>query len=51
MTVQTGQKSSDEKKELALGNFMVTIRDDLLKQKIVRKTNLTGENFKHLRGT
>lgn len=48
-TVHTDQKSTDEVKESALGDFVATIRKDLLEQKIVTKTNLTGKDYRHLR--
>lgn len=48
-TIHTGQKSTDEVKESALGDFVATIRKDLLEQRIVTKTKLTGKDYRHLR--
>lgn len=47
-TVHTSSLSSDQKKEKAMGDFVAAIRSDLLSRKLVRKTLLTGEDFKHL---
>lgn len=47
-TVHTSSSSSDQVKEKAMGEFVAAIRSDLLSRKLVRKTSLTGENFKHL---
>ena len=49
MSVHTGKVYSDEEKELALGNFIAVIRKDMLDQKITRKTNLKGDDYKHLK--
>ena len=47
MSVSTNKKSSDEEKELALGNFISMIRKDMLDQNVTKKTMLTGNNYKH----
>lgn len=47
-TVHTEKASSDSKKELALGAFVVAIRHDLLSRKLVRKTKLSPTDFRHL---
>lgn len=51
MSVHTTQKSLESEKEIALGNFVAAIRKDMLHQKIVKKTKLTGKDYKHLRST
>jgi len=47
-TVHTGASQSDEVKEKAAGELIATIRRDLLSRAIVRKTKLSGSDFKHL---
>ena len=47
-TVQTGQRSSDQEKENALGDFILTIRKDLFCRKITKDTKLVKSDFKHL---
>jgi Pyruvate/2-oxoacid:ferredoxin oxidoreductase delta subunit len=42
---------SHEKKEKAVGEFMLAIRKDMISRKPLRKTNLKPEDFKHLRST
>ena len=49
MSVHTNEKHTDKEKELLLGNFIVAIRKNMLDQKVIKKTKLTGENYKHLR--
>ncbi len=48
-TVHTGQTSTDKVKEKAVGDFVASIREDLLSRKLLKKTKLTGEDFKHLK--
>lgn len=48
-TVHTSNKSSDEVKEKAMGDFVAAIRKDLLSRKLVKSTQLSGSNFKHLK--
>jgi hypothetical protein len=45
--VHTGQVSSDEVKEKAMGDFVAAIRKDLLSRKLVRKTIFEGKDFRH----
>lgn len=49
--VQTGQEHSDEEKEKAVGELMLSIRKDLINRKPLRKTTLKSEDFRHLRAT
>jgi Pyruvate/2-oxoacid:ferredoxin oxidoreductase delta subunit len=49
--VHTDQRHSHEKKEKAVGEFMLAIRKDMISRKPLRKTNLKPEDFKHLRST
>ena len=49
-TVKDGQvPRSDEEKEEAIGLFVTAIRKDLLSRKVVSKTQLKKEDFKHLK--
>jgi hypothetical protein len=48
-TVSTSNLSSDEVKEKALGDFVASIRVDLLSRKLVRKTKFSGNDFMHLK--
>ena len=48
-TVHTQKISSDEEKELALGEFVLAIRNDLISHKRTRSTELTATDFKHLK--
>jgi len=50
-SVHTGRVSTPEEKEKALGDFIFTIRRDLLSRKITRRTTLRGRDFRHLRAT
>ena len=47
-TVHTGSSKSDEEKELALGAFVAAVRTDILSRNLVRRTQLTAADFKHL---
>ena len=47
-TVHASNPSSDETKEKAMGDFVASIRNDLLSRKLVKKTSLVGKDFKHL---
>lgn len=47
-TVHVQQVHSDEQKEHALGAFVAAIRADLLSRKLVRRTALTANDFRHL---
>ena len=47
-TVHTDNQSTAEAKEKAMGNFVSSIRKDLLSRKLVRSTNLSAKDFKHL---
>ena len=48
-TVQTGANSSDDIKEQALGQLVLSIRKDLLCRKLVRSTHLKPEDFQLLK--
>lgn len=48
-TVHTNGLHSDSAKEKAMGDFIAAIRKDLLSRKLVRKTKLTGTDFRHLK--
>ena len=50
-TVHTENISSHEVKEKAMGDFVSSIRSDLLSRKLVKSTNLSGKDFKHLNAT
>ncbi len=54
-TVHTDQRGTEAKQhglpEQAFGELVAAIRRDLLSRKIVKKTNLEGEDFKHLTST
>lgn len=47
-TVHTERQHTDEEKERALGEFVAAIRRDLLSRKLVRRSNLSASDFKHL---
>ena len=47
-TVHSRQVHSDTQKEHAMGEFVAAVRQDLLSRKLVRKTRLNGQDFKHL---
>ena len=49
--VHTSNISSDEIKEKTMGDFVASIRKDLLSRKLARTTKLTGKDFKHLKVT
>jgi len=48
-TVHTQKQVSDETKEKALGDFVACIRRDLISRKLLRKTSLSGTDFRHLK--
>jgi len=48
-TVHTNGLNSASAKEKAMGDFIAAIRKDLLSRKLVRKTKLTGTDFRHLK--
>lgn len=50
-TVHAKNVLSDEVKEKAMGDFVSSIRNDLLSRKLVKETNLSGKDFKHLNTT
>ena len=50
-TVHTGQKSTDEAKERALGELILSIRKDLIGRKILSNTSLKPEDFRNLTST
>jgi len=49
-TVHTSNLSTHEVKEKAMGDFVASIRNDLLSRKLVSSTNLSGNDFRHLNG-
>ena len=51
MMVHTDQKQTVAAREKAVGEFMLSVRMDLLGRKPVRSTSLSSEDFKHLRAT
>jgi Pyruvate/2-oxoacid:ferredoxin oxidoreductase delta subunit len=50
-SVRATKISVDNEKELALGNFISSIREDLLSRKITRNTKLVGKDYEHIRPT
>lgn len=50
-TVDTNNKSTNKEREKALGEFILSIRKDLIKRKPLKKTNLKPEDFKNLKAT
>jgi len=51
LMLHTAQKYSDEEKEKAVGELILTIRKDLISKKPLVKTNLKPEDFRYLRAT
>ncbi len=51
LMVHTDKKYPDDEKEKAVGEFILTIRKDLINRKPLRKTELKPEDFKHLKAT
>lgn len=47
-SVRGPNQTSNQDKELLLGNFIAAIRYDLLSRKITRKTSLNGNDYQHL---
>jgi hypothetical protein len=47
-TVHASNSSTDVEKEKEMGDFVASIRNDLLSRKLVRSTKLCGKDFKHL---
>ena len=43
------QKHSDEEKERAVGELILAIREDLISRKLLKKTGLRAEDFRHLK--
>ena len=50
-SVHTGQKSTDEEKEKALGELILAIRKDLISNKVLSKTALKPGDFRVLTST
>lgn len=48
-TVHTGAESTAAEKEEAVGQLVLSIREDLVSRKRVRTTNLSVKDFKHLK--
>jgi hypothetical protein len=47
-TVHTGANSSDQVKERAVGALVGAIRRDLLSRKVIKRSKLVEEDFRHL---
>lgn len=47
--IQTGVRCSDEEKERAVGELVLCIRKDLLARKRLRSTELSSDDFRHLK--
>lgn len=47
-TVKTGAKTSDTEKERACGRLVEAIRNDLLGRKVVKRSRLRSNDFRHL---
>jgi len=47
-TVDTTHTASSNKKDIAFGNLVVAIRKDLLSRSLVRTTQLSAKDFRHL---
>lgn len=50
-SVHTGQKSTDDEKEKALGELVLAIRKDLISQKVLKSTLLDSRDFRILTST
>lgn len=48
-TVHSSQIQSDEVKEKAMNEFVLAVRKDLLSRRLVYKTKLIHEDFRHLK--
>jgi len=48
-TVHKGSGKSEEQQRNAMGEFVVSIRNDLLSREIVKSTKLSAKDFKHLK--
>ena len=48
-SVQKDSGKTEEEQKQALGEFIVSIRNDLLSRKVVKSTNLTHKDFRHLK--
>lgn len=49
--VHTGVTAIDKQKELSVGELVAEIRKDLISRKVVKKSKLKAEDFKHLVAT
>ncbi len=49
--VRPGQEHSDQEREKAVGALILAIRKDRINRKLLRKTSLKPEDFKHLKAT
>ena len=45
--VTPGNNRPEEEKQLAIGEFVASVRRDLLSRKIIKKTELQGSHFHH----
>ncbi len=50
-TVHTGANTTDEEKEFALGDLMLSIRMDLVSRNVLSKTDLKPNDFRNLSST
>lgn len=49
--VDTKEKDATKEKEIAAGELMLAIRNDLINRKPLKHTKLTAKDFKHLKST
>jgi len=50
-TVKVDAQSTDDAPEIACGQLVAAIRQDMLSRRLVKKTELTGKDFRHFRPT
>jgi hypothetical protein len=50
-TVKVGSQSDDIAREAACGELIAAIRRDMLNRRLVKKTQLTAKDFRHLQAT
>jgi hypothetical protein len=48
-TIETGAKTTDTDRRMALGELMIEIRTDLLSRRLLKRTRLRATDFKHLK--
>ncbi|MEX2281632.1 MAG: hypothetical protein WEE89_03985 [Gemmatimonadota bacterium] len=49
--VKTGSNSTTQQRDAAFGDFVAAIRADLLSRKLVKKTSLSGKDYRHFTPT